>query len=45
MLEARERMKIHGESRGWELVPSGGMPVWQFIPGGKFSPIPNKETA
>jgi len=36
-----ERMKIHGESRGWQIKSSGGVACWQFIPGGRFQPKPS----
>jgi hypothetical protein len=41
-----EQSKARGESRGWEIQPSGGpmgIPVWQLILGGKHSPIPRRE--
>lgn len=28
-----------GETRGWQIVPSQMMPVWQFIRGGAFQPL------
>jgi hypothetical protein len=31
-----------GDNRGWDIESSGGMPVWQFIQGGWFAPIPKK---
>jgi len=36
-----ERMKIHGESRGWQIKSSGGVACWQFIPGGRFQSKPS----
>jgi len=42
-LESFERFKIHGESRGWQIVPSGGMPVMQWIVGGRLMPVPPKD--
>lgn len=38
-LDNFERMKIRGETRGWQIKPSAGMPTWQFIQGGAFQPI------
>ena len=34
----RERMRIHDnrDSRGWQPKMSGGIGVWQLVPGGKF---------
>jgi hypothetical protein len=28
-----------GETRGWQIKSSAGMPVMQFIQGGRFQPI------
>jgi hypothetical protein len=41
--EERERFRIRGESRGWQIKSSSGMPVWQFIRGGAFQPLPETE--
>lgn len=35
-------MRIHGDNRGWDIVESSGAPVWQFVQGGFFSPLPVK---
>ncbi len=36
-LQARE-LNPRGESRGWQIKSSAGIPVWQFIKGGAFQP-------
>lgn len=38
-----ERMKIHGEARGWHIKASGGVACWQFISGGRFQPRTSTE--
>lgn len=34
-----ELFKVRGESRGWQIKSSDGIPVWQFIQGGAFQPV------
>jgi len=34
------KMRPHGETRGWQIKDSWGVPVLQFIQGGRYQPIP-----
>ena len=35
----RKRLIPRSEHRGWQIMSSGGIPVWQFITGGRFAPL------
>jgi hypothetical protein len=39
-LKSKARLlRAQGDNRGWQLVLSAGVPVWQWIRGGKFQPV------
>jgi hypothetical protein len=45
--QERIKKKFHPwrseENRGWQIKSSAGMPVMQFIRGGRFCPLPHAE--
>lgn len=43
--ERIETFRVRGETRGWQIKSSAGMPAWQWVTGGTFQPINSKENS